>query len=143
LISTQGRGEKGGGGKFFFGIFACYNALSGYLSDILSYSRLWALGLVTGVMAMTINLIAVNFSQIIPAMLPLVNKIPLLKFVISTLVLSLVFILGHLISFLMNLLGAFVHPLRLQFVEFFSKFFQSGGSRFRPFKSASKYFNIK
>jgi V/A-type H+-transporting ATPase subunit I len=143
LIATQGRGEKGGGGKFFFGIFACYNALSGYLSDILSYSRLWALGLVTGVMAMTINLIAVNFSQIVPAMLPLVNKIPLLKFVISLLVLSSVFVIGHLISFLMNLLGAFVHPLRLQFVEFFSKFFQSGGSRFRPFKSTGKYFNIK
>ena len=143
LIATQGRSEKGGGGKFFFGVFALYNTLSGYLSDILSYSRLWALGLVTGVMAMTINLIAVNFSQILPAMLPLVNRIPLLKIVISTLVLSLVFVLGHLLSFLMNLLGAFVHPLRLQFVEFFSKFFQSGGSRFRPFKSASKYFNIK
>lgn len=143
LIATQGRGEKGGGGKFFFGIFACYNALSGYLSDILSYSRLWALGLVTGVMAMTINLIAVNFSQIVPSMLPLVNKIPLLKFVISALIIILVFVIGHLISFMMNLLGAFVHPLRLQFVEFFSKFFQSGGSRFRPFKSASKYFNIK
>jgi V/A-type H+-transporting ATPase subunit I len=143
LIATQGRGEKGGGGKFFFGLFACYNALSGYLSDILSYSRLWALGLVTGVMAMTINLIAVNFSQIVPAMLPLAGKIPLLKFVIGILVLTSVFIIGHLISFLMNLLGAFVHPLRLQFVEFFSKFFQSGGSRFQPFKSAGKYFNIK
>jgi V/A-type H+-transporting ATPase subunit I len=143
LIATQGRGEKGGGGKFFFGLFACYNALSGYLSDILSYSRLWALGLVTGVMAMTINMIAVNFSQMTSSMLPLVGKIPLLKLIVSTLILLLIFVVGHLISFLMNLLGAFVHPLRLQFVEFFSKFFQSGGSRFRPFANANKYVNIK
>jgi len=142
LIATQGRQEKGIGGKLFYGIYNLYNAFSGYLSDILSYSRLWALGLVTGVMATTINLIAVQFSQIVPTVMPFLDRVIFLKVLISGLVLISVFIFGHLISFMMNLLGAFVHPVRLQFVEFFSKFFKSGGSRFRPFKVETKYINI-
>jgi len=142
LVLTQGRLEKGIGGKLFYGIYNLYNALSGYLSDILSYSRLWALGLVTGVMAGTINLIAIQFSQIIPSIIPIIDKISLIKIIISSLILVIIFVCGHLVSLLMNLLGAFVHPLRLQFVEFFSKFFKSGGSNFRPFKIETKYINI-
>jgi V/A-type H+/Na+-transporting ATPase subunit I len=143
LVLTQGRAEKGLGAKFFYGIYNLYMAFSGYLSDVLSYSRLWALGLVTGVMAMTINLLAVNFSRIMPTIIPLVAQVPLLKTLVSILILLLVFVTGHLVSFLMTLLGAFVHPLRLQFVEFFSKFFKSGGSSFKPFKAVNKYFSVK
>jgi V/A-type H+-transporting ATPase subunit I len=108
----------------------------------MSYSRLWALGLVTGVMATTINLISIQFSQMLTATLPLVNKIGFIKVILSSLILAVIFISGHSVSFLMNLLGAFVHPLRLQFVEFFSKFFKSGGSSFKPFKVQTKYINI-
>jgi len=143
LLLTQGRSEKGIGPKLFFGAYNLYSALSGYLSDILSYSRLWALGLVTGVMATTINLISVQFSQIFVSIIPFVDKIVFIKVIISSLILAAIFISGHLISFFMNLLGAFVHPVRLQFVEFFSKFFKSGGSAFKPFKIETKYFNVK
>ena len=142
LTFTQGRLEKGIGSKLFYGIYNLYNALSGYLSDILSYSRLWALGLVTAVMAGTINLIAVQFSQILVSMMPVLDKVIILKFIISTLIIVVIFILGHSVSFLVNLIGAFVHPLRLQFVEFFSKFFKSGGSTFKPFKIETKYINL-
>jgi len=143
LALTQGRLEKGMGAKLFYGIYNLYNALSGYLSDILSYSRLWALGLVTGVMATTINLISLQFSQIFPQALPFINKINFIKVIVSSLILVLVFVSGHIVSFLMNLLGAFVHPVRLQFVEFFSKFFKSGGRAFHPFKVETKYINIE
>ena len=143
LVLTQGRSEKGIGSKLFYGVYNLYMALSGYLSDVMSYSRLWALGLVTGVMAVTINLLAVQFSRILPTIFPFLNKIAFLRVTISALVLVLIFVLGHLVSFMMNLLGAFVHPLRLQFVEFFSKFFRSGGSRFEPFRDDSKYIRMK
>lgn len=142
LILTQGRAEKGLGSKLFYGIYNLYTAISGYLSDILSYSRLWALGLVTGVMATTINLLAVQFSQILPSLIPLIDKISFIKIFVSALILVALFVLGHGVSFLMNLLSAFVHPLRLQFVEFFSKFFKPGGRAFRPFKVETKYINI-
>jgi V/A-type H+-transporting ATPase subunit I len=142
LIFTQGRSEKNIGSKLFYGIYNLYNALSGYLSDILSYSRLWALGMVTSVMAMTINLISVQFSQMLTTGIPLINKINFIKIAITSVVLVTLLAVGHIFSFLMNLLGAFVHPLRLQFVEFFSKFFKSGGSSFRPFKVQTKYINI-
>jgi V/A-type H+-transporting ATPase subunit I len=142
LIATQGRSEKGWGAKLFYGTYNLYNALSGYLSDILSHSRLWALGLVTGVMAGTINLIAVQFSQIFPSIVPFIDKIIALKIIISSLILIVIFVLGHMISFFMILLGAFVHPVRLQFVEFFSKFFKSGGTTFKPFRIETKYINL-
>ena len=142
LVATQGRSEKGVGGKIFYGIYNLYNTLSGYLSDILSYSRLWALGLVTGVMATTINLISIQFSQIAISFLPFANRILFLKIIITSCLLIVLFVCGHLVSFLMSLLGAFVHPVRLQFVEFFSKFFKAGGTSFKPFKVETKYVNF-
>jgi len=143
LILTQGRSEKGVGSKLFYGAYNLYSALSGYLSDILSYSRLWALGLVTGVMASTINLISMQFSQILVSTVPFLNKIGVIKTVVSGLVLIVIFVVGHLASFLMNLLGAFVHPVRLQFVEFFSKFFKTSGRPFKPFVVETKYIDIE
>lgn len=143
LILTQGRSEKGLGSKLFYGIYNLYNAISGYLSDILSYSRLWALGLVTGVMATTINLISIQFSQIFISVIPFVNKAGFIKAVLSSLILIFIFVAGHLVSFLMSLLGAFVHPVRLQFVEFFSKFFKTSGNALKPFKVETKYINIR
>jgi len=143
LILTQGRAEKGWGAKLFYGCYNLYSALSGYLSDILSYSRLWALGLVTGVMASTINLISIQFSQIFTGVIPFIAGVAILKAVLSGVILITIFILGHSVSFLMNLLGAFVHPVRLQFVEFFSKFFKSGGQGFRPFRLESKYVKLQ
>jgi V/A-type H+-transporting ATPase subunit I len=143
LLLTQGRAEKGIGAKLFYGAYNLYSAISGYLSDILSYSRLWALGLVTGVMASTINLISVQFSQIFTSIIPFINKINFIRLLLSSIVLVLIFVFGHIISFLMNLLGAFVHPVRLQFVEFFSKFFKASGNSFKPFKIQTKYIEMR
>ncbi|MCX5702323.1 MAG: V-type ATP synthase subunit I [Candidatus Omnitrophica bacterium] len=143
LILTQGRSEKTVGAKLFYGVYNLYNIASGYLSDILSYSRLWALGLVTGVMANTINLISTKFGEIIVSMIPFINKINFVKVTVTILVMSILCIAGHVVSFLMNLLGAFVHPVRLQFVEFFSKFFKPGGKPYKPFKIETRFVTIK
>ena len=142
LLLTQGRSEKGVGAKLFYGAYNLYSSFSGYLSDILSYSRLWALGLVTSVMASTINLISVQFSQILVSVLPFSSRISFLKILLSSAILIIIFVAGHTVSFFMNLLGAFVHPVRLQFVEFFSKFFKAGGKAFKPFKVETKYINF-
>ena len=94
-------------------------------------------------MASTINLISIQFSQIFTSLIPFIDKVGFIKVLISSLILIVIFVFGHLVSFLMNLLGAFVHPLRLQFVEFFSKFFKTSGHAFRPFRVETKYINLK
>jgi len=55
----------------------------------------------------------------------------------------LVFIIGHILNLLINLLGAYVHTSRLQYVEFFGKFYESGGRKFEPFSAETKYADIK
>ena len=93
-------------------------------------------------MANTKNLISLQFSQILVTTMPFLNRVSFIKILVSGLVLIVIFIFGHIVSFSMNLLGAFIHPVRLQFVEFFSKFFKAGGRSFKPFKIETKYINI-
>ncbi len=108
------------------GAYALYGA-TGWLSDILSYSRLLALGLATGVIATVFNKMGSMFgSGILGAIL----------FVI-------VFMVGHLLNIGVNLLGAYVHTNRLQFVEFFGKFYDGGGRPFKPFSGTTKYYRFK
>ncbi len=109
--------------RFFSGLYALYG-ISGYLADTLSYSRILALGLSTGVIAMVVN----NLFQI-------AWKIPYVGWLAAI----LVFIGGHLFNLGIGFLGAFVHSMRLQFVEFFTRFYQAGGKPFKPFKLESKY----
>ncbi|MDD5084679.1 MAG: V-type ATP synthase subunit I [Candidatus Omnitrophica bacterium] len=129
IVLTAGRNYPSIGSKIFYGIFTLYNAFSGYLSDLLSYSRLWALGLVTGVMAATSNMMAVIIG----------NMVPYIGFIVTVLIL----VGGHLLTLAMSLLGAFIHPIRLQFVEFFSKFFRGGGRSFEPLRFENKYVMIE
>ena len=103
-----------------------YN-VTGWLSDALSYSRLLALGLATGVIASVINQMG--------AMLPN-NVIGVILFIV-------IFIVGHVLNLAINLLGAYVHTNRLQFVEFFGKFYEGGGKPFEPFKLKTKYVDVK
>jgi len=110
--------------KPFVGIISLQDSI-GYFSDILSYSRLLALGLATSIIAFVVNLT----SQIIKDM------IPLLGILISVLIL----IGGHLFNFVISSLGAFIHSMRLQFVEFVPKFMQGGGKKFIPFCRETKY----
>ena len=127
LVLTAGRSSKSIFGKFFGGLYALYNTATGYLSDILSYSRLLALGLATGSIAGVINLIGT-----MPE-----NKI------VKLILLIIVFIVGHIANLAINLLGAYVHTDRLQFVELFSKFYTGGGREFEPFTVNTKYIKFK
>ncbi len=125
IILTAGRANPGIGAKLFNGVFAFYNVAAGYISDALSYSRLWALGLVTGVMAMTCNLIAFMIG----------DMIPLVGFLVTILILFV----GHVFTIAINVLGGLIHSGRLQFVEFFPKFFKGGGRVFSPLRLENKY----
>jgi V/A-type H+-transporting ATPase subunit I len=109
--------------RFFGGLYSLYD-ISRYLADVLSYSRLLALGLATSVIAMVVNTLS-KTAMDIP--------------VVGWLAAALIFIGGHLYNLGISFLGGFVHSMRLQFVEFFSKFFVSGGRPFKPLELESKY----
>lgn len=109
--------------RFFGGLYSLYD-ISRYLADILSYSRLLALGLATSVIAMVVNTLCQT-----------ALGIPWLGWLLA----ALIFVGGHLFNLGISFLGGFVHSMRLQFVEFFSKFFISGGKPFKPFALESKY----
>ncbi len=128
MILTQGRKSKGIGMKVFYGFGSLYGVV-GYLGDILSYSRLMALGLATGVIAFAMNRIAGLAIELIP--------------VVGILVAIMVILLGHTMNLVLATLGAFIHSARLQFVEFFGKFMEGGGKEFKPFKRSCKYIIIK
>ena len=127
LVLTSGRHSKSVFGKFFGGIYALYNTATGYLSDILSYSRLLALGLATGSIASVINLIGTMPENT----------------AVKAVLLVIVFIVGHTANLAINLLGAYVHTDRLQFVELFSKFYTGGGREFAPLTTNTKYIKFK
>lgn len=127
VVLTKGRKQKNIFLKILVGIGGLYD-LIGYFSNVLSYSRLLALGLATGVIAMTINLLAEIFSDMIP--------------VVGTMVGVVILIGGHLFSLAINALGAFIHSTRLQCVEFFPSFMEGGGRRFVSFKREGKYVHL-
>lgn len=127
MIITQGRRNKNIFTKVFGGIYSLYDVV-GFMSDILSYSRLMALGLATGIIASIVNQMSAMFD--FPA---------LLKFILMAAVL----LVGHVINFAINALGAYVHSCRLQYLEFFGKFFTGGGKAFEPLKANTKYIAVK
>ncbi len=127
IVLTAGRSSKNIFMRFFGGIYGLYNVATGYLSDILSYSRLLALGLATGSIASVVNLIAT------------MPESPVIK----AIMLIVVGIIGHTANMGINLLGAYVHSDRLQFVELFSKFYEGGGRAFKPLKVNTKYIKFE
>lgn len=127
IILTAGRSSKGIFGKLGSGLYALYNTISGYLSDVLSYSRLLALGLVTGIIGSVVNLMGT-----LPE-----------NMVLKTILFTVVFVFGHAINFGINVIGAYVHTNRLQYVEFFSRFYEGGGRAFNPLKVNSSTFKLK
>ena len=122
IILTNGRESRNPFKRILKGLYALYG-VSGYLGDVLSYSRLLALGLATGVICTVINQMA-----------SMVN---------SVIIFIIIVIIGHLLNFAINALGAYVHACRLQYVEFFGKFYEGGGRLFHPFNENTKYYNIK
>lgn len=126
LVLTQGRNKKGIVGKFIGGLASLYDITS-YISDLLSYSRLLALGLTTGVMAQVFNMLATMFGTSW----------------ISIIFMIIILVAGHAITIGLNALGSYVHTMRLQYVEMFSKFYDGGGKQFEPFSLKSKYIKIR
>ncbi len=124
ILFTAGRHKKGIG-KIIGGLGSLYG-ITGYLSDVLSYSRLLALGLASGVIASVVNTMG-SFGG---------------GGIKGVLVMTFAFVVGHTYNFAINGLGSFVHSCRLEYVEFFGKFYESGGEAFQPFGENTKYVNI-
>ncbi len=127
ILLMSGRRKKNNWGlRLALGAYDLYG-LTSWLSDVLSYSRLLALGLATGVIASVFNQMGSMFGGGI----------------IGAIIFIIVFVVGHTFNIGINLLGAYVHTCRLQYVEFFGKFYEGGGREFNPFKSNAKYMEIK
>ncbi len=127
LIVTQGRDKKNIIAKILSGVLSLYGLVS-YMSDILSYSRLLALGLATTIIGLAVNVIV-----------DLAGNLPYIGWLFA----AVIFIGGHLFNLVINTLGSFIHSGRLQFVEFFSKFMEGGGKEFKPLSKKNKYVFIK
>lgn len=126
IVLFGGRDRKGIISRLIGGLLSLYN-ISGYLSDLLSYSRIFALGLATGVIAMVINTVAQMLWSAGP---------------VGIVAAILVLLAGHYFNIIINVLGAFVHSSRLQYIEFFGKFYEAGGRAFLPLALRTKYTDI-
>ena len=122
LFYGGSRGSRGILGKLgsIFGTF--YNTATGWFGDILSYSRIMALMLAGSVIATVFNTIGAIANNLV------------FFFVI--------FIIGHSLNFALNLLGCYVHDLRLQCLEYFGKFYEDGGRPFNPLTVKTKYYDV-
>ncbi len=117
IVNNQGFGKV-------TGIFASlYNNVTGYFGDILSYSRLMALMLAGSVIAQVFNTLAAIPGNIV--------------------VFVLISLVGNTLNFALNLLGCYVHDLRLQCLEYFGKFYDDGGRPFEPLAIQTKYVDIQ
>jgi len=107
--------------NFGLGLWDTYNMATGLLGDILSYVRLFALGLSGGILAGVFNSLAKGMSPD--------------NVILGPIIMVVIFLIGHSINMFMNVLGAMVHPMRLTFVEFFKNSgYEGGGKEYKPFK---------
>ncbi|MHC4551707.1 MAG: V-type ATP synthase subunit I [Planctomycetota bacterium] len=118
--------NSGIAGRIGGGVFAVFSTVF-YVGDMLSYVRIMALGMVTAGLGMAVNILT-----------KLVMDVPYVGFILGL----LLFVFGHFVNIALSLLSAFVHSLRLQFVEFFPKFFEGGGREFKPLRNDYKYVTI-
>ncbi|NMD38019.1 MAG: V-type ATP synthase subunit I [Christensenellaceae bacterium] len=126
IVLFAGREKKNFFGRILSGFGALYG-MSSWISDLLSYMRLFGMGLATGVIGMVINkLIGTVFEAGI----------------IGVVIGSVLFIFAHIFNLGINALGAYVHSCRLQYIEFFSKFFVDGGKEFKPLSENTRYIKI-
>ncbi|HZK25031.1 MAG TPA: V-type ATP synthase subunit I [Oscillospiraceae bacterium] len=126
LILTQGRSQPTILKKFFSGLVSLYD-ITGYFSDILSYSRLLALGLATGVVGLAINTMA---GLLVGSP---IGWIPMVILLIG----------GHTFNLAINGLGSFIHSSRLQYIEFYNRFYEGGGRAFAPFRFNTRHMEIQ
>jgi V/A-type H+-transporting ATPase subunit I len=128
IFFTGGRRKRSLVMKGLAGLLKYYSVI-GYFGDVLSYARLLALGLATSAIALAVNDVA-----------RMVTGLPWYTGYVAMIT---VLIGGHLFNLAVNTLGAFVHSGRLQYLEFFSKFFAGGGKEFRPYRSERRYSVLK
>ena len=121
LVYGSGRGKKGFGKVTGF-VAAVYNGVTGFFSHIMSYIRLMALMLSGAVLAQVFNKLGATTGSIV-------------FFIVISLV-------GNTLNLALNLLGCYVHDMRLQFLEFFGRFYKEGGKAYRPLCVQSKYVEI-
>ncbi|MEQ2441978.1 V-type ATP synthase subunit I [Pseudoflavonifractor sp. CLA-AP-H29] len=125
LIATQGHTKRGFFGKLFGGVASLYDVTS-WLSDVLSYSRLMALMLATSVIASVMNTLGTLGGLSVGGVILFV----------------VVFLIGHVFNVGVNIIGTYVHAARLQYLEFFGKFYEEGGQAFQPMTYNTKYVDI-
>lgn len=125
IVLTNGRGAKSKVAQIGSGAYELYGITS-YIGDLVSYTRLMALGLSGGSLAAAFNMMA--------GMIPGVAM-----FLFAPLIL----VFGHIFNLGLSLLGAYVHTCRLQYVEYFGKFYEGGGKDFTPFEAKNEYINTK
>ncbi|KEZ87183.1 ATP synthase subunit I [Clostridium sulfidigenes] len=125
IVLTNGRQESSIGGKLGQGFYALYGITS-YVGDLVSYTRLAALGLATGFIAYAFNIMV---SMVSTSWATIIFGVA-------------IFVVGHVFNLFINALGAYVHTCRLQYLEYFGKFYEGGGTSFKPLKYNSKYFKI-
>ncbi len=129
LLMLSGTFGKKGAKKVTGALSSLYGIIN-FFSDMMRYTRIFGLGLATGVIGMVFNEIA----SVISGMMPL-------KF-LGVIVTIIICIIGHTFNISINALGAYVHNSRLQFVEFFGKFYTGGGELFMPLGSQMQYYRI-
>jgi len=124
IVLFAGRQNKNIFGRLGSGLYSLYGATS-YMSDILSYSRILALSLSTAVIAMVMNMLAGMVQGSV------------IGFIFSI----VIYLVGHVFNLLMGLLSAYVHASRLQYIEFFGKFYEGGGYEFKPLSLKLNHIN--
>lgn len=125
IIYSGGRHEESKGAQIGQGLYNLYN-ITGYIGDLVSYSRLMALGLSGGCIAGALNMLITQMSGWF-----------------AFIIVPLLFVAAHVFNLGLSLLGAYVHTARLQYVEYFGKFYEGGGKPFTPFTASEKYINLK
>ena len=126
LVNNPGRYKKNPATGLLInvgsGLWDAYNTATGMLGDMLSYVRLFALGLSGGILATVFDSLATGLAPD--------------NAILGPIVMVLIFVLGHALNMFMNVLGAFVHPMRLTFVEFFKNSgYEGGGLAYTPFRN--------
>ena len=122
IVLTHGRAEKNPVMKLLKGLLGLYDLIN-YAADLLSYSRILALGLAAGIIGQVVNILGTMGGPT----------------VIGFIALVVAFLIGHTLNLAINVLGTFVHTSRLQYIEFFGKFYEDGGRPFEPAVPSEKY----
>lgn len=134
IIGFGGRAKKGFG-RVTGGLGKLYD-ITGFFSDVLSYARVFALGLATGVMGSVFNMIGSMINSAFAG-------IPVIGAVLGFIVAGALLVVLHMFCIAINALGAFIHCARLQFIEYYNRFYTPGGKNFAPLDVKTKHNRIR